>query len=291
MLKKYSLVFFVLVLLWGTLQVAVINWNIVAIGRLLLIKLLPMWNWTHLHYTKCLLEYPVETLAPKTSKHDLSEKIDCSVCENIDTIYTSWEMDYTHLSEEFLERGLPVLLINSHTVWPEDNFTDHLLTLVPLMASTPCEMSSNLIVHRLANLQELVERVQRAEGKSWFFHIRNCDLNAVKASRLIASRPSFFPPHLEPAYSSWILMSRQYDHPAPKEITLEGIILVRQLQGRGLFRISGRSACLEECGQYTVELKSGEALLFTTDLWELSYFPSDSVKKSVTFITETHFEV
>ncbi|XP_055678156.1 uncharacterized protein LOC129786925 [Lutzomyia longipalpis] len=290
--RKYTAIFFFIGILWALVQVTVINWNLVAVGRLFLIKLLPFWNWTHLHNAKCLIDYPI-ALAPNADDHVVGDKyqFDCSVCENIDTIYTTRDLDYTNLSEEFLERGLPVLLMDSHTAWPEDNFTQHLLTLEPLMESTPCEMSSNLIVRRLANLQELIERIQRMEKHSWFLHFHNCDFPAVKATRLIAPRPLFFPPHLEPAYSSWILMSHKYDHPAPKEITLDGIVLVRQLQGRGVFRLSGRGKCLEECGKYTVEVKSGEALLFTTDLWEFSYFPNEGPTKSVSFITETHFEV
>ncbi|XP_055704482.1 uncharacterized protein LOC129802544 [Phlebotomus papatasi] len=290
LLKKYFFIALLLVILWSISQVSVVNWNLVAIGRIILIKLLPFWNWTHLHDAKCLLDYP---LASNTDDHVVSEKpaLDCSVCENIDSIQTTWNTDYTFINEEFLERGLPVILINSHPPWPEDNFTQHLLTLEPLMESSPCEMSSNLIVRRLANLHELIERVQKVDEQSWFIHFRNCDFPAVKASRLIASRPGFFSPHLEPAYSSWVLMSRNYDYPAPKELTLEGIVLVRQLLGRGVFKLSGRGKCLEECGKYIVNVKSGEALLFTTDLWDFSYYTSESSIKSVTFITETHFEL
>lgn len=314
LLKKYFFIALLLVILWSIFQVSVVNWNLVAIGRIILIKLLPFWSWTHLHDAKCLLDYP---LASNTDDHVVSEKhtLDCSVCENIgnskninesrwwfqreasiynffaDSIQRTWNTDYTFINEEFLERGLPVILINSHPPWPEDNFTQHLLTLEPLMESSPCEMSSNLIVRRLANLHELIERVQKVDEQSWFIHFRNCDFPAVKASRLIASRPGFFSPHLEPAYSSWVLMSRNYDYPAPKDLTLEGIVLVRQLLGRGVFRLSSRGKCLEECGKYTVNVKSGEALLFTTDLWDFSYYTSESSIKSVTFITETHFEL
>lgn len=84
MVRKYSAICLLIGLLWALAQVSVINWNLVAVGRLLLIKLLPLWNWTHLHNAKCLIDHPV-ALPPNADDHVASEKspIDCSVCENI----------------------------------------------------------------------------------------------------------------------------------------------------------------------------------------------------------------
>ncbi|GAB0093014.1 uncharacterized protein DMENIID0001_080660 [Sergentomyia squamirostris] len=287
--KKYILIIGSLTILWTFCQISVIQWNLSAVVRIFMIKMLPLWNWTTMYGTKCLIEYRGSDLAPNANeaKADLNSGVDCSVCENLDSITRTWKTDYSYL-EDFIERGLPVVLMNAHEGWPEDNFTEHLLTLEPLLESIPCLMISNLIV-RQTSVQELIERVQRVEESSWFVHFRNCEFPAVKVTRLIAPRPHFFPPHLEPAYSSWIIMSHRYDHPEFKELILQGIILVRQMQGRGKFQLSGRGECLKECGEYIVELTEGDALLFTTDLWDFAYLTTESSTKSVTFITETHF--
>lgn len=55
------------------------QWNIAAIARLTLIKLLPFWNWTPLYYNKCIVErHPMQNFdAEPVSTND------CITCEAI----------------------------------------------------------------------------------------------------------------------------------------------------------------------------------------------------------------
>lgn len=56
-----------------------INWSFSAVGRLILIELLPYWRWSDLYNQKCLWEPKEVTLRDTVSP---IQSLDCSVCEN-----------------------------------------------------------------------------------------------------------------------------------------------------------------------------------------------------------------
>lgn len=58
------------------------NWSVSAIGRLVLIKILPVWNWIPLYNRRCLIEGFSKSSKSESSNYK-SGLIDCSVCENI----------------------------------------------------------------------------------------------------------------------------------------------------------------------------------------------------------------
>lgn len=150
----------------------------------------------------------------------------------------------------------------------------------------PCTINSNLIFDRKTSLEELMKKT--AKSLSYFFHIRHCD-KGVKQSRLIDGRPTFYPGHLPPAYSSWIMVSKNYTSQRMLPLILEGLIFLRQLKGTWSLKLSIRQDCNHVCpNELPVILNEGEGLLFLTDLWDLSYSPhSANEPQSISFLTET----
>lgn len=64
--------------------VSFLNWNISAIGRIALIKIIPIWNWKAHFNDKCLVPYFDVGLNYKTeSKFEGIYKDDCAVCETL----------------------------------------------------------------------------------------------------------------------------------------------------------------------------------------------------------------
>lgn len=59
-----------------------LNWNASAIGRIVMIKMLKIWDWRYLYNVECLVEKKVETFDHIPSSMDNIED-DCSFCENI----------------------------------------------------------------------------------------------------------------------------------------------------------------------------------------------------------------
>lgn len=79
-LKNYLKIF----LLVATICLAiyyfdVVNWYFCAIGRILLIKILPLWNWKYLGNSKCLIEK--EILQSKQYKENNFSIKNCWFCE------------------------------------------------------------------------------------------------------------------------------------------------------------------------------------------------------------------
>lgn len=62
-----------------------INWNLSAIFRLALVKILPYWNWTHLYDEKCLVSFYNNGDRSSGVSRDQAAEIgrlnECSVCE------------------------------------------------------------------------------------------------------------------------------------------------------------------------------------------------------------------
>ena len=56
-LKKFFKIFLVVATICLSIYyIDIVNWYFCAIGRILLIKILPLWNWKHLGNSKCLIE-------------------------------------------------------------------------------------------------------------------------------------------------------------------------------------------------------------------------------------------
>lgn len=199
-------------------------------------------------------------------------------------------MTHTLLIEKYLFRGLPVIIPDSVNPWNPLDFIENLLRSEKLLESQPCELQSNLLLGKYSNLEESLQLSMKESevNESVFLHFQNCELDAVKGTRfIIAQRPTFFPSHMEPAESSWILISKNYKS-NDKRLYLNGLILVMQLTGKLDFILVPRRDCLESCDEHAITLDSGESLVFTTDLWNLVYYPSDG-EMSVTVITETYW--
>lgn len=63
-----------------------VNWNVSAIGRLSLIKLiLPYFNWQYLYNSRCLVSYPFEARigAENYDNYGQIRDAECDVCENL----------------------------------------------------------------------------------------------------------------------------------------------------------------------------------------------------------------
>lgn len=83
---KFFKIFAVLTFLSSSVYyIPFINWNISAIGRIAMIKILPIWNWKVHFNDKCLMPYfDVGLRSYKTeSKFENVYRDDCAVCETL----------------------------------------------------------------------------------------------------------------------------------------------------------------------------------------------------------------
>lgn len=143
---------------------------------------------------------------------------------------------------------------------------------IDFLKSKPCDVSTNLIFNKFFDIEIALRKawILNHTSDKWFLQLRNCRFKAVKSSRNFIKRPYYYPVHLEPYYSSWLIISHNYSHKNQQEIFLQGLIIVQQLWGSLYLTLNAKEPC-SNCPVINMHLKEGESLIFSTDLWILSY--------------------
>lgn len=108
----------------------------------------------------------------------------------------------------------------------------------------------------------------------------------MKASRLLMTKPYFYPRNFQAPSSSWLLMSQNYKNYS-NDLKLFGLIIVTQLKGSIKITLKARQECVYICEDLTMTLYAGESLCFLSHLWTFSYRFSAEKDFTVTFMTET----
>ncbi|XP_055918326.1 uncharacterized protein LOC129950409 [Eupeodes corollae] len=280
--KRIGIVLFVAsVIWWLCCNVEVLNWSLSAVGRLILIELLPFWNWTPLYKAKCLVDKniaeKVETASSSASlglgKYE-TDKMNCFLCEKLEFLPTRTNVTYSMIEQNYLEKGLPVVIHDSHPTQKLENILSQIFEAPnDYLNSLPCNIETNLLMKHFFSIETALGKISESlPTDEWFLQFRNCKFDAVKASRKFIKRPYYYPLHFEPFYSSWILMSNNYKA-AGKELILQGLVFVQQLSGEISITLIPKSPCEKLCLEIEFVLMAGEGLVFSTDLWSFMYKP------------------
>ncbi|KAH8321470.1 hypothetical protein KR074_005917 [Drosophila pseudoananassae] len=248
-------------------------WYGSALGRIMLIQVLPLWDWTPYYNSKCLIARDAQRVQeelPPLGRHETLWE-NCALCESLEGVTTTSNMSYSLLESQYLERGLPIILTDAGLETNLYNLLELIEERTPeWLSSEPCDVSTNLLLKKLFNLEATFDKIY-SSGNPWHLQLRNCQKKAVKSSRLFLERPYYYPLHLAPYYSSWILaVHQQKRHQA--EIYVRGLILFQQLSGHFEVALNPKEPCNQDiCPSLRMRLNAGEGLIFSTDLWRLSY--------------------
>ncbi|XP_073847494.1 uncharacterized protein [Musca autumnalis] len=258
------------------------NWFLSALGRLALIQVLPIFNWSTLYNAKCLIERPLNTDNVRQSSSVSTNTLEygnCLLCENIDYVPTVSNITFSQLENAYLEVGTAVVITDSHHPITADDFFYAIFhksstSSSAFLQSSHCDVSSNLIIKKFFNAELVLRKawnlMDRPEEK-WFIQLRTCQSSAVRASRLFIPKPYYYPIHLEPYYSSWLIMSQNFSHRQYQDVVVQGLIIVQQLSGTNSLKLIAKKPCDENCPTIKVHLNEGEGFVFSSDLWDLSY--------------------
>ncbi|XP_036330434.1 uncharacterized protein LOC118742458 [Rhagoletis pomonella] len=270
------------------------SWFVSAIGRLVLLQLLPYWNWTPLYSSRCLIERAVDKNGAQSATSTMkalgryeTEAENCVLCEMLERIPATSNTTFSFLESVYLERGLPVIVTDSHRPRSLNMFLDEMYSApLDFLESNPCDVSTNLMLIKLFNLELALQKIKSTTPSAkWFLHLRNCERRAVKASRRFVTRPYYYPLHLEPFYSSWVLMSQNYASEQLREIYLQGLVFVQQLYGYFDIRLRPKQPCQGPCPVVNIRLSAGECLIFSTDLWIFNYGTEELESKTASIAT------
>lgn len=267
-------------------QTDTFKWHASALARIVLIKLLPVWDWTPLYHNKCMIARPAE---PPNVEAGASTT-DCIACEAVKNIARLSDTSYNEVFNHHLLRGAPVIVVDAHYDWSsrdELNLTGLISDDDRLRDSVPCRILTNIRIGRQPmDLEEIVSRITNTDIPSWFVHFQNCDIRAVKSFRVLAPRPYFLSPHIPPSHFNWLLLSKNYDTHRYKYLEFDiGLIIMSQLKGKSFVQLRPRAPCEDDCYTLNFELTEGETLVLANSLWEFEYLPGKG--ENVAMITET----
>lgn len=83
-LKKLKILFSVVIIISAIHNIEFLNLNSTAILRILMIEILPIWNWKYLYNAKCLIKSePSQIRYNNNESYNSFIPADCSVCESI----------------------------------------------------------------------------------------------------------------------------------------------------------------------------------------------------------------
>lgn len=243
-----------------------IYWHVSAIGRIALIKALPLFDWRYLKNKQCL----IEKFAP--SRPNLS--FNCDLCENIHNIHVYEDIDEDTLIQRYLELDVPLILTKGLEDWPKgSSFIDEVVKDDAFYYSYPCRLSTS--VHRgLGRAGELLDKVKWFD--EFFLHFQNCELEAMRVFRRYTYRPKFLPSTYSPIFYNWLVWNKDYNATNYKAVDLvERVAVFSQLFGLSYVRLTPRLNCKDVCPDLNIALSDGESLVFT-NLWDLEYRPKDT---------------
>ncbi|XP_026272107.1 uncharacterized protein LOC113202212 [Frankliniella occidentalis] len=258
-----------------------------ALGRLVMIKVLPFWDWTSIFYESCLVANPFFG-APSFAEED------CVACESLKHVDRLSDVSYEHLLDNYLSRDAPAIVVDAMEAWPVmttdhfyfDNVTQIYLEDDKLIDTVPCILTSNLRTGS-SDLHAFLKRIRNPSVEKWFVHWQNCDIHAVKALRRMYQRPYFLSNSVSPAHFNWVLMSSNYNTSVYKKVDPDsGLIMLAQIRGSTSFRLTPHKACNTSCSELTGSLHEGEMLVFTNFIWSFEYYPGRSLD-NVAILTET----
>lgn len=286
-LKVLTLITVFILCFYTVSEVDVINMHVSAVGRLIMIQLLPFWDWSSLFYETCLISNPLY-------KSYSLKKEDCLTCESLKNVERISEVSFHDLLDGYLSRDTPVIIVDAMNFWPVmntdqfyfENITQAYLQNEKLMDTVPCVLISNIRTGS-NDLLAFLKRIQSPSTDKWFVHWQNCDINAVKALRKFYQRPYFLSTSVAPAHFNWVLMSSDYKTNLYKQVELDsGLIMLAQLRGSISFKLTPHSPCNVTCSDLTGTLEEGEMLVFTNEIWAFEYLPGKHVD-NVAIMTET----
>uniref|UniRef100_A0A182MRB3 Uncharacterized protein n=1 Tax=Anopheles culicifacies TaxID=139723 RepID=A0A182MRB3_9DIPT len=308
-LRKLSAVVCLMAICLVVCYVPSVNWHVTAIGRLLMIEMLPYWDWTPLYRGKCLIAKARETTAGKQFEPTVSFPDDCVVCRNFvsttGTVPVRQNVTYEALFRHHLMRNVPTIVSDVYPPWSEHkrygaDWDSFLNDLEELLLANPCDFRTNLLfkpsyakTSALARMVDLLADdtavpMRNATKRGWFVQLRNCALRSIKKTRTMFGKPYFYATHWEPPYTNWILLSRAFDGALEMTPNMAGLVLVHQLRSSLSVILRPRAECANSCQMLPITLQQQQSLLFSTTLWSFSYAPTDGNETSLTFITETY---
>lgn len=256
----------IMILLYMLSYFEEVTWQLSSLGRIILIKTLPYFDWRPYKSKRCLIEHLF------TETQTLSNTLNCNVCEDLVGIDVHEFLDEDTLEERYLKLDNPIIITKGFKNWPNDSSFMNDLKQHESSKLYPCNLSTN--IHKgLSDLETVLSKLKYFN--EFFIHYQNCEGEAMRALRQYTFKPEVLPSTFSPTLYNWIVWNNNYNATNYKQIALiEKITVVGQLFGSMNIRLIPRKNCENSCPFFDIGLRARELLVFTS-LWDLEYRPAE----------------
>ncbi|XP_065161684.1 uncharacterized protein [Atheta coriaria] len=309
---RFLILFTVLtILLFTYLQLELINIHISAIGRIIMVQVLPFYDWRPLKNERCLLKKSAIYSSGMNGKTTNIES-DCNYCDGINSVpklkYLTGDWNNDDLTQEELVSNLaqkiksyydidaPIVIANkSDASFNIENLKQDL----EYIDYIPCNVESNIYIRKSSTVEDILIKLDKAPF--FFAQWRNCNLHAMKLFRRFFPRPEYLHVNFAPIQQSWFIVSKNYysENQNYKQLKLtDRLALVAIIEGHFKVRLIPLRYCFigKMCNDVIIDMFAGDALVLS-DQWEIEYLfmsTNDDVKQdfevdlNMAIVLETH---
>lgn len=249
---------------------------LLAFVRTLLIKVLPVWDWTRMYTSRCMVNNPFFN-----NSLDLSE---CTKCANTTEVVRQSNLTFFNFTKNVYLNHLPIIVEDATQSWPAMKGLT-VETLFRLYAEDPV-----LSEHDLCYFESNIEQLNKPGGADQLFndylsgnrrpfkvHWNNCQRETLKIIRSYYSKPYFLPPSVgQTLMGNWFLISvglqkgpvRFQAVPVNDQWTW-----LAQIQGRSAVELRPQRICKGTCAVLkSIELNKGDLMMYSR-LYQAVYRP------------------
>ncbi|CAF1248020.1 unnamed protein product [Rotaria sp. Silwood1] len=218
--------------------------------RLILIKILPYWNWTKIYTNLCFIANPFFN-----NSLDVSE---CNKCVNTTEIIKQSNITFFNFTKSIYLNHLPVIIDDATDSWPamKELTLKKLFQLFiedPVLAENDlCYFETNIRNYNQAEgADRLFNDYINGKRRSFIGQWNNCKRETLKVIRSYYNKPYFLPPSVtQTLMGNWFLVSAgfhkgtDYLHRIPLNYDW---VWLAQIQGSSLIELRPKHPCETIC--------------------------------------------
>ncbi|XP_051888141.1 uncharacterized protein LOC127579401 isoform X3 [Pristis pectinata] len=207
-------------------------------GRVLLIQLLPYWDWTLYSNTDCLIRNPYY-FARGLESLQLTDCI--NVCQKYPTVESLQKVDPKVVLQKYLRQNLPLVITDGAEEWVAlREFT------VPFLIRN-CNKAAAKVIRGFYQRPYFLPPVVELAESNWLLMASQAENGGTEDK---------------------FIKVGDYDG--------DLLMWIAQLQGVFEIQLLPKDMCASNCTHYTLQLSPGEAVAVPLQMWEVQYRPFSS---------------
>ncbi|CAF1084348.1 unnamed protein product [Adineta steineri] len=244
-----------------------IYFTLLSFIRLILIRILPFWDWTTIYTSQCFLNNPFYN-----NSFELTE---CNKCINTTKIITQSNITFFNFTKNIYLNHLPVIVDDATESWPAIKELTvkklfRLFTEDPVLSEYDlCSFETNVHgYNEPGGADKLFNNYLSGNRRPFMAQWNNCKREALRIIREYYSKPYFLPSSVgQTLTGNWFFISsglnKETNHLHRIPLHNDWIWLA-QIQGSSLIQLRPKHPCEKTCSTLkSIKLNHGDLLIYS----------------------------